>query len=107
MTYLFKLAQRTARLRALSLVACAAALSACDADRLTNSSEEPLAPAADPFTPSTPLFNTGFRGGIPFGIWVLPTTEFGPIYNGAQGTSIRASSSVSWRRSRAGAAGWS
>ena len=83
MTYLFKLAQRNARLRALSLIAFASALSACDTDRLTNSSEDP-APAAEPFTPPTALYSTGFRGGIPIGIWVLPTTQFGPVYNGAQ-----------------------
>lgn len=82
MTYLFKLAQRTARLRALPVLALAATLSACDADRLTNSSED-AAPAAEPFTPPTALYAESFRGGIPFGTWGVPTSQFGPVYNGA------------------------
>jgi hypothetical protein len=84
MTYLFKLARRTAAQRALPLIALTAALAACDADRLTNSSDNQIAPpAAEPFQ-GDPSFATGFRGGIPFGTWALPTSEFGPIFNGAQ-----------------------
>ena len=82
MTYLFKLAKRTARLRALALIASAAALAACDTDRLTSSSEDPAPASAEPFS-GAPLFATGFRGGIPFGTWALPTSEFGAVYNGA------------------------
>lgn len=84
MTYLFKLAQRTARLRALPLLAFAATLSACDTDRLTNSSEDTAAPATQPLTPPTALYAEGFRGGIPFGTWNQPTEAFGAVYNGAQ-----------------------
>jgi hypothetical protein len=84
MTYLFKLAKRTARLRALPLLALAAALSACDTDRLTNSSEDAAAPAAEPFTPPTALYAESFRGGIPFGPWNMPTEAFGSVYNGSQ-----------------------
>jgi hypothetical protein len=83
MTYLFKLAQRTARLRALPLLALVAALSGCDTDRLTNFSEDPAAPAAEPFTPPTALYAEGFRGGIPFGPWSMPTDKFGAVYNGS------------------------
>jgi hypothetical protein len=82
MTYLFKLAQRTARLRALPLIMLGAALAGCDTDRLTNSSD-PAAPASEPATPLAPAFATGFRGGIPFGFWHVPTTSFGDVYNGA------------------------
>ena len=88
MTYLFKLAQRTARLRALPLLAFAATLSACDTDSFSPS-EEPAAvsPAAEPSTPPVALYSTaGFRGGIPFGTWDVPTGEFGAVYNGAQRT---------------------
>lgn len=83
MTYLFKLAKRTARLRALALIASASALAACDTDRLTSTSEDPApASTAEPFS-GAPLFAEGFRGGIPFGTWALPTSEFGAVYNGA------------------------
>jgi len=83
MTYLFKLARRTAAQRALPLIALTAAIAACDADRLTNSSEDPVAaPIAEPIQ-TAPLFATGFRGGIPFGTWALPTDEFGAVFNGA------------------------
>ncbi|HEX6434428.1 MAG TPA: hypothetical protein VFZ87_09295 [Gemmatimonadales bacterium] len=85
MTYLFKLAHRTARLRALALIASASALAACDTDRLTNSSGDPAPASAEPFS-GAPLFATGFRGGIPFGTWALPTSEFGPVFNGAMRT---------------------
>jgi len=81
MTYLFKLARRTARLRALPLIALGAALAGCDTDRLTNSSEQGV-PASEPVT-LAPAFAVGFRGGIPFGTWALPTTMFGSVYNGA------------------------
>jgi hypothetical protein len=84
MTYLFKLAQRTARLRAFPLLALAATLSACDTDRLTNSSEDAAPPAAEPFTPPTALYAESFRGGIPFGPWNMPTSAFGAVYNGSQ-----------------------
>jgi hypothetical protein len=83
MTYLFKLARRTAAQRALPLIALTAALAACDTDRLTNNSEDPAAaPSAEPIQ-AAPLFATGFRGGIPFGTWALPTSEFGAVFNGA------------------------
>jgi hypothetical protein len=82
MTYLFKLAQRTARLRALPLLALGAALAGCDTDRLTNSSD-PSVPASEPATQPAPAFAVGFRGGIPFGTWALPDNMFGEIYNGA------------------------
>jgi hypothetical protein len=83
MTYLFKLARRTARLRALPLLVLGAALAGCDTDRLTNGSDPAAAPAGDPATQSSPSFATAFRGGIPFGTWALPTNMFGDIYNGA------------------------
>jgi hypothetical protein len=84
MTYLFKLARRTAQLRALPLLALAATLSACDTDSFSPS-ENPAAaaPEAEPFTPPTALYAESFRGGIPFGTWALPTSEFGSIFNGA------------------------
>src|SRR5690349_14358059 len=80
MTYLFKLAQRTARLRALPLIGLGLALAGCNGDHLTSTSEPEATPSSQ--TP-TALFSVGFRGGIPFGIWALPTSWFGDTYNGA------------------------
>jgi hypothetical protein len=84
MTYLFKLARRTACLRALPLLALGAALAGCDTDRLTNSSDSAV-PASEPASQSqpAPAFAVGFRGGMPFGTWALPDNMFGDIYNGA------------------------
>jgi hypothetical protein len=63
------------------LIALGVALAGCDTDRLTNSSELGT-PASEPVT-LAPAFAAGFRGGIPFGTWALPTTMFGDVYNGA------------------------
>jgi hypothetical protein len=82
MTYLFKLARRTACQRALPLIALTASLAACDSDRLTNSSEDP-APVATATPFAAPSMAAGWRGGIPFGTWATPTEQFGPVYNGA------------------------
>jgi hypothetical protein len=80
MMYLFKLARRTARLRALPLIGLGLAVAGCDGEHLTNSTEPEATPSAE--TP-TALFSVGFRGGIPFGTWALPTSWFGDTYNGA------------------------
>jgi hypothetical protein len=83
MTYLFKLARRTARGRALVLTTLAA-LTACDTDQLTSNTEDvPATPAAELTPTPAPLFATSFRGGIPFGTWALPTNVFGDVFNGA------------------------
>jgi hypothetical protein len=88
MTYLFKLARRTARQRALSLIALAAALTGCDTDRLTDPTTEaepvsvsaPSSPTAVGFTPA---FASSFAGGIPFGTFNHPTSALSSVYNGA------------------------
>jgi hypothetical protein len=85
MTYLFKLARRTACLRLLPLIALAFALVGCDTDRLAGNSEDPAAAptASEPTAGPLALFSTvSFRGGIPFGTYALPTSEYGGIYNG-------------------------
>lgn len=72
-------------MRALLLPAFTIALGACGTDQLTSVSDEPATaaePTAQPITP-TPLFATSFRGGIPFGTFALPNTDFGSVYNGA------------------------
>jgi hypothetical protein len=82
MTYLFKLAQRTARHRVLPLIGLAAALSACDTDRLTTPSSETDPTSAPAPSAATPSFASSFVGGIPFGMYALPTSEMGSTYNG-------------------------
>lgn len=85
MNYLFKLARRTAGLRALPLFALAATVTACDTDRLTNSSDESsFAPAPEIVAvPSVPSYSSSFQGGIPFGTFAQPTTAFDDVLNGA------------------------
>jgi hypothetical protein len=84
MTHMFTLARRAARLRALLLVAVAPAFVACDAaDRLANSSTDPTA-VAEPVAAATKVSSSSsFRGGIPFGPYNMPNSEFGSRYNGA------------------------
>ncbi len=88
MTYLFKLARRSASQRALPLIALTAALAACNTDQLAPNSDEPEvislsepAPVASPT--SAPSFSSTFAGGIPFGTFAQPTTEFDGVLNGA------------------------
>jgi hypothetical protein len=80
MTYLFKLAQRTARLRAVPFIALAATLSACDTDNFSPSEPAPVSVPVSSF--DAPEFATSFVGGIPFGTFALPTGELGSTYNG-------------------------
>src|SRR5688572_21321374 len=74
MTHMFTLARLAARFRALLLVALAPAFGACDADRLANSSEDPLTvtPAEPAGAPTTVSFSSSFRGGIPLGTFAQP-----------------------------------
>ena len=72
MTYTFKLARRIARLRAPMLAGLLVALAACDSDK--SFSPE--------LSESAPVASAAFAGGIPFGFFAQPTTEFGARYNG-------------------------
>lgn len=77
MTHPFKLARRTARLRALSLVAFAFALGACNGtDELTDPTSN------DPAAIEAPAFAATFNGGIPFGLFHLPSSLYGGSYSG-------------------------
>jgi hypothetical protein len=84
MMHLFTLARRAARFRALLLVGLAPAFGACDADRLANSSEDPLtvAPVEPVGAPTTLSFSSSFRGGIPLGTFAQPTNAYGSRHNG-------------------------
>jgi len=87
MTYLFKLARRGARLRALLVPALAATFAACNTDQLapnTNDIPAVTSPGATAAVPtSATVASAVFRGGIPFGTFDMPTSLFGDRYNGA------------------------
>lgn len=73
MTYTFKLSRRIARFRPVPALALLAVITACGGtDSLEPHDIE-----------QTPAFATSFAGGIPFGMFALPTDQFGARYNGA------------------------
>jgi len=90
MTYLFKLARRTACHRALPLIALTAAIAACNSDQLApNNTQEPEVPTLSepaPVASSTadPSLSATFAGGIPFGTFAQPTEAYGSVLNGAK-----------------------
>ena len=89
MTYLFKLARRTACQRAMPLVALTAALAACNTDQLAPNSDEPEVislsePAPVATSTVAPSFSSTFAGGIPFGTFAQPTEAFGSVLNGGK-----------------------
>ncbi|MFL5536085.1 MAG: hypothetical protein ACJ8AP_10310 [Gemmatimonadales bacterium] len=88
MTYLFKLARRTACQRALPLIAFTAALAACNTDHLAPNSDEPEVislsePAPVATSTAAPAFSAGF-GGIPFGTFAQPLEAFDNVLNGSK-----------------------
>jgi hypothetical protein len=85
MTYLFKLARRTAAQRALPLIALTATLAACNTDQLGPNSQGAEAPTTVESAPAataiaTPSFSAT-SSGIPYGMWRLPTNEYGSVFN--------------------------
>ena len=86
MTYLFKLARRGARLRALLVPAFALTFAACNTDQFAPSPalETPTEPSGIAEVPEGISYAAAtFRGGIPFGTYAMPTSLFGDRYNGA------------------------
>jgi hypothetical protein len=81
MTYTFKLSRRIARLRAPLFTALLIALTGCDNAR----SFDPELPDAVGQGSATdnPIESAAFAGGIPFGNFGQPTSEFGSVFNGA------------------------
>jgi hypothetical protein len=80
MTYTFKLSRRLARYRAAGLAALLLTAGACD-------SSDTFGPDLERPGGATPATATAsFAGGIPFGIFAQPTSEFGARYNGAMRT---------------------
>lgn len=90
MTHFFKLSRRIARFRAPVLVVAMLVAAACDsADPFTPDSNT-LPPTSEPGTPEgtqeltdlTPSLGTAYAGGIPMGLFHLPTGTYGSRYNG-------------------------
>jgi hypothetical protein len=84
MTPVFELARRAVRLRAISVLALICTLSSCkDTDPLTPTPAETSDESGTPEEIAAPSLTSSFRGGIPFGTFRLPTSEFGTVYDGA------------------------
>jgi hypothetical protein len=93
MTHSFKLSRRVARFRALGAVTLLLGLAACDNSLNPDASTTPdpvdqVPVAGDDgavtlVTPEAPQLATSFAGGIPMGLFAMPTSEFGSRYNGA------------------------
>jgi hypothetical protein len=111
MTHSYKLSRRIARFRALLMVALTFALVSCDNTESFSPDGSTDVEAADPtasvdtlyfddeapieeeeedgtqLTPvATPELARSFAGGIPFGLFAMPTSWFGNRYNGAMRT---------------------
>ncbi len=84
MTYLFKLARRGARFRAVLAPSLILTFAACNTDQLAPSSDDstPTETSGIAALPNTPAFAVGFRGGISFGTSAQPTSAFGSVLNG-------------------------
>jgi hypothetical protein len=91
MPHSFKLSRRIARFRALGAVAVLLGLAACDnslnPDRSTTDPVDQVPAAGDDgdiaLVPATPQMASSFAGGIPIGLFAMPTSEYGSRYNGA------------------------
>jgi hypothetical protein len=103
MTHSFKLSRRIARLRAFVAVVLLFTLSGCggtdsfnpDPSTLADPADEGIAldgpvlpaeapPVEAPPVTALPLASISYAGGIPFGNFAQPTSEFGSVFNGAQ-----------------------
>jgi hypothetical protein len=93
MSHSFKLSRRIARFRAVGVIALLLGLTACDGslnpDRSTTADPIDQMPVAGDdgnvtmVTPDAPQLATAFAGGVPIGLFAMPTSEFGSRYNGA------------------------
>jgi hypothetical protein len=87
MTHSFKLSRRIARLRAPTMAATVMLFGACDNGTPLDPETTTPTVAAPSGTESAPLegpsFASKFAGGIPMGIFAMPTSAFGSRYNGA------------------------
>jgi hypothetical protein len=93
MPHSFKLSRRLARFRAFAAVALLLGAAACDdslnPDRSTTADPIDQGPTIGDgtetaaITPTAPQLSSSFAGGVPIGLFALPTSEFGGRYNGA------------------------
>ncbi len=90
MTHSFKLSRRIARLRAPLIATLILTMAGCnETDSLSPDNHNPTVnPTAEAGTPAAsadaPAFgSSSYSGGIPFGTFAQPTSEFGDRFNGA------------------------
>jgi len=89
-THSFKLSRRIARLRAPVLVAVMLTAAACNSDDPFTPDNNTLTPPSEPntqdggqeLTEIGPSLATSFDGGIPMGLFHLPSSDYGSRYNG-------------------------
>ena len=87
------------RLRAALLGISVLAFAACDGNRLTDpTTDVPGAVVAQPVDAGTLAFATAGTGGIPFGFFHMPTTDYGTTYTGALRVVSPFDYSASWKR---------
>ncbi len=83
MTHSFKLSRRIARLRVPIFGAIVLTFFGCNStDSLNPESTAPVGVEVAPVEAPS-LASASFAGGIPLGIFAMPTSEFGSVYNGA------------------------
>ena len=80
MTYTFKLSRRLARCRAVAIAALLALAAACD--KSDTFGPDDTSPSYEPYTDAPVFAGSSFAGGIPMGMYGLPTSWFGERYNG-------------------------
>ncbi len=93
MPHSFKLSRRLARFRVVGVAALLLGLAACDDSLNPDSSTTPDPVDQGPTigddgsitlaTPAAPQMASSFAGGVPVGLFALPTSELGSRYNGA------------------------
>jgi hypothetical protein len=80
----FKFAWRETRHRALLVAALVLTLASCNSSDLLNSPNDPEAVDGQSVSGTeVPSLAVGYAGGIPFGMFKLPVTEFNGRFNGA------------------------
>ena len=82
MTYTFKLSRRIARLRAPLLTSILIALAACDNARPFDPEHPDVGDQGT--ATGNPIQSSSFAGGIPFGNFAQPASDYGSVFNGAQ-----------------------
>lgn len=87
MTQNFEFVARLGRLRAPLLAAILLAFAGCDNDEPLSPEGSTLGEPGVEAVPEEPSLAVSFAGGIPMGLFHLPTSDYGSRYNGAMHTA--------------------